>query len=125
MGKAAALGDAEGDPVSKVKAGAASGVFPGVVATTRVDWVKNENSGLIVCAGCFIPAAGEVVEVPVLPLDGKVIAGSDEVPVEEALLLGIDASEGLAGMGWQLESKIPFMRPQPLGEVGVGVDVGS
>jgi hypothetical protein len=53
--------------------------FVGVLATTRLDCVKNENSGLTLCEGCFnAPADEVVVTAGLLLLDGKLIAGVAE-----------------------------------------------
>lgn len=66
MGSAATLGDADGEATEfKVKLVDWSELpVEALAATTRVDCVKNENSGLILCEGSFVLVPAEVVGVP-------------------------------------------------------------
>lgn len=82
VGRAGTVGDAEGAPVIKVKLVVDWGVGELELepARRRLDCVKNENSGLMVCAGCLVPLVGDevvwrVLLTPLLGPVGKLIDG--------------------------------------------------
>lgn len=95
----------------------------GVLLKTRLGCVKNENSGLTDWTDCFVSEADEVVAAPVLLPVGKVMAGTDGVPL--VLPVPVVVVEDCDGdgveLGWQAGSRRLDRRPQFLDEVGVGV----
>ena len=93
VGRGAMLGAADGDAVSKVVLVVvwAAGELEGWLANTRLDCVKNENSGLMVCEDCFVLEAGAVKAL--LPPVGKLIDGVDDAePLSEVNPLSADGA---------------------------------
>lgn len=144
VGRAGAVGDAEGAPVIKVKLAVDWGVgdLELELAMRRLDCVKKENSGLMVCVGCLGPLVGDEVVwrvslTPLLGPVGKLIDGDDWdndgvdmilpkcfVKDGDAVDLGPFPPNEVLDVGlvvWQLGSSRLPTRPQFVEEVDVVV----